>query len=409
MSAGISADIHIVCTEEEFDWFELEVRRRTSISARTRGRVKIRKDWAIFRRPDRAFAAMTEQLSGSGMPTDILFSGEAARRLSEQEILHGTKSMRITFMRRAPAARLKALEELLKSRGLHCETFLAGELDRKWPGISGKHRIEAWRQNFKTHGRLEYADWLLQSLTIYDEADVVRGLRLSELNGLPRQQICLLGQGGSDLKLKGLIAQHSQSVNLISTLKEASAIKTSQPIILLIDQIHSGEQLMSAVQALGEDGKNRQVSIRPCVTTDEGVRKVREFLEQLHPSWTIDTTSTHILCCDSVLKTEMAFRLSQHGYSLEQISELQKFCVKVGSDLVGYATDQSSGSASGLGHAGMGLVSMIDLAPGKSVLPLLRLGSPPGYEGFDYPVKLPSDKFEPWTGLIPHRNTSGAG
>lgn len=276
--------------------------------------------------------------------------------------------------------------------------------------VSGEQRVANWITNFKRIGAEGIGDVVLTTLEVFSPLQLAEGLRLME----PHSEsivVCRLTQKGSDLLLDELY-QHHAAKSSLPLLGDVLADSSIDALLLLVDYVHTGDQLMEQLATLPTIQRERKLLIRPFQATQRAMDRVSEFarinLMTLRVEW--DTKTTIVVDSQQPLReqfTELGVRLVSHRYPPSRIERVLTVCQGVGSELRAWDAGSNTHGQDGMGHGGLGLTSFVINSISKAVLPVLRLGA--DSQGGDCLVDGGTGRFHSWIALMHHENTSGAG
>lgn len=345
----------------------------------------------------------------------IVFSCEASRRIHKnarddiEEIVNTGGGQ--CFWSDRPKQDLAKIDDTLRAKGLHIATRLASILDEFRPSkVSGALRVENWMNNFKRIGADGIGNVVLTTLEVFSPLQLAAGLRMTELHS-ESMAVCKLTQIGSDLLLDEIYQQHAgrSSLPLLRDVLSDSSIDAS---LLLIDYVHTGDQLIDQLSKLPKFQGTRRLSIRPFQATQNAMDRVSEFtrlnLGSLNIEWDTKTT-IKVDCQQSWLaqSTELGARLVSQRYPPARIERVLAVCERIGSELRAWDLGSNTIGQNGMGHGGLGLTSFVINSISKAVLPILRLGA--DSQGGDCLVDGGTQKFTSWIALLHHENSSGKG
>ncbi len=292
------------------------------------------------------------------------------------------------------------MRRLIGALHLDCEYRL---LEKLGPEI-GSINLASWKRQFSDAGRDTFPRMILPCLRNLAPSEIAKRLRFDDIAGM--SHFAILNVQGSDLIiLRGWQAKHGYDFECRQLSEVVKATGGGETILLFVDAIHSGEQLIGALNGLEADLTRKRLSVivRPVFVTKFGVSRVLSRFREFG-GLNLDTSTCVVL--ENVGSTglkvsELEMRLREFEVAPSAIGEVVRFCRIVGAGLIAVENDAQLDLTLGLGGFGLGLTTILASRPSKGALPVIRLGGE---------IAVPeSEKRINWIPLIPHRNMSGVG
>jgi len=296
----------------------------------------------------------------------------------------------------------KRIRHIVVSYQLDCEARLTQQLSFD----NGSVSLIEWKRQFAAMGFQTFPSYILPCVRSIPVAEIVLRLRFHDL---PSDAKCcvLTGVGSDHLLLRSWEAEHGldrDCGHLVNTIQLA---KFGETVLLFVDAIMSGAQIVAALKPLKEAKKQKRLRllVRPGYATRFGLERFANAFDSAFAE--VDTSTSMILeninPQDYNLKfPELMVKLGEFAVAPDLIAAIVSFCRKVGAELKAIEDGEDIPDLTvGLGGFGLGLTTLIGGKPSKGVLPVLRLGGSIKPAGIDAPMI--------WVPLIRHRNTSGAG
>lgn len=268
----------------------------------------------------------------------------------------------------------------------------------------GRIDISAWKRQFSDAGEREFPRKILPCVRALAVSEIASRLRFGELEGA--SHFAVLSGSGSDLiLLRCWQATHGMSRNLREVSEVVRRAQTGELILIFVDAIHSGEQLISSLSSLAGDlqRKSLRVIVRAAYATKFGIRRAQNALA--NTGIVFDNQSAMVLENENpetqIKKSELELRLTDFAVEDPITQSIVRFCRHIGAELKAIEEEAVLDLNVGLGGFGLGLTTLLAGRPSKGLLPILRLGGE---------VTNPrSGRRIAWKPLIEHKNMSGVG
>jgi hypothetical protein len=268
----------------------------------------------------------------------------------------------------------------------------------------GQVDISSWKRQFSDAGEKDFPRKILPCVRALAVAEIAIRLRFDDLDGA--SHFAVLSGSGSDLiLLRCWQAIHGTYRKLRELSEVTQHAQTGESILIFVDAIHSGEQLISSLSALAHDlqRKTLKVVVRPAYATNFGIRRAQDRLA--NTGIIFDTQSAMVLQNvnpeTEIKKSELELKLTAFAVEDATTQNIIKFCRRIGAELKAIEDETGPDFNVGLGGFGLGLTTLLAGRPSKGLLPILRLGGE---------VTNPhSGRRIAWKPLIQHKNISGVG
>ena len=273
-----------------------------------------------------------------------------------------------------------SLAETLREKRIDIESKLRQVL----LDAHGKDTVDQWKTQFVNAGRKEYADFIITAMHLIERRHLSQALDQMQLK--PFSTCVLLGDG-SDLAIRRKL-EGKPGWPQVPSLRELLQRNNAGHIMLVVDAIHGGGQIISCLEGLMETIQQHRFEIRvlPLHATRKGISRLMKALEKMCLTEIVSVDSSHSIVLENeefnplnepVAVPELVLRMRRLGYSEPLITEVRSFAMKIGALLEQLNSDDEFPDASkGLGLHFMGLTTLIDGYPGLSVLPIIRTSCP---------------------------------
>jgi hypothetical protein len=151
-------------------------------------------------------------------------------------------------------------------------------------------------------------------------------------------------------------------------LRELSEVirqaQSGELILVFVDAIHSGEQLISTLSSLADDlqRKTLKIVVRPAYATEFGIRRVQDALADT--GIVFDTQSAIVLENvnpeTGIKKSELELRLTDFAVEDPITQNIVRFCRRIGAELKAIEDETEPDFNVGLGGFGLGLTPVGD-------------------------------------------------